>query len=332
MLLVVWDVLQAGIILYGMGVSGYLLARVLVGERWRFVAFTNNFLPWIAGVGLALAVIGLLSRYRWLLAGLQVPGVVAFIVLYGGLLLPARSNAQPHNGPQITVATYNIFALRSDPQRVVDVITSLDADVIGLEEVGPDHADMIDQALAEKYPYRVLHPLLPVHGVGLLSRYPILESEMWRPLPDSMLHLYAVIDVEGTPVAVHVAHPRTPRNAFSPMTYNTTLRDEELRILRERYLERQNGPQVMLCDCNMTDQSDAYQDMREVLHDAHRSIGRGMGFTWPDTSLPWMVLRIDYAWYSHHFTALDVRRGEDAGNSDHLPVIATLFLKEEQES
>jgi hypothetical protein len=105
----VWLVVQVGIVLYGLLVIGYLFARLTVGERWNIVAFANNFVPWMAALGLALGLIALFSRYRWLLIAMQLPGIVMFLVLYGDLLVPEASQAQHGNGPELTVATYNIF-------------------------------------------------------------------------------------------------------------------------------------------------------------------------------------------------------------------------------
>jgi hypothetical protein len=106
----IWILVQAGIAINGLLVIGYLLARVVVGERWNVVAFTNNFVPWIAVVGLLLSLIALFSRYRWVLIALQLPSIIAFLVLYGALFLPKGSTAQRAGGPKLTVATYNAFA------------------------------------------------------------------------------------------------------------------------------------------------------------------------------------------------------------------------------
>ena len=104
-----WLLIQAGIALYGLLIIGYLLARLAVGERWKIIAFANNFLPWMAGLGLVLGLIALFSQHRWLLIAVQIPGIVTFLVLNGDLLLPNTSQAQHGNGPELTVATYNIF-------------------------------------------------------------------------------------------------------------------------------------------------------------------------------------------------------------------------------
>jgi hypothetical protein len=103
----VWILIQIGIVIQSLLVIGYLLARLVVGERWDIIAFANNFVPWIAAVGLSLSVIALLSRYRWALIALQMPGIVVFLVLYGELFLPGGSTAQQAGGPELTVATYN---------------------------------------------------------------------------------------------------------------------------------------------------------------------------------------------------------------------------------
>lgn len=98
---------RAGIIAYGILFVLYLLARLTVGERWNLVAFANNLLPWLCWIGMALAVVGLLYRDRWLLIGLQLPAFVVFGIAYGAQFLP---NAPPpqRDAPALTVAFYNV--------------------------------------------------------------------------------------------------------------------------------------------------------------------------------------------------------------------------------
>ena len=322
--------LQAGILVYGLGVSAYLLARFTVGERWNFVAMANNFVPWYAAGGLALALLALFSRRRALLIACQLPGLIAFLLLYGDLLLPQPAH-DVENKPVITVATYNTLSALSDPQRVVDVIADLDADVIGLQEFGPAQADLIAAQLADTYPYQALYPGLPLPGVGLLSRYPILEAEVILPYPDSMWDLRAVLDINGTTTVVYVVHPPPPKNNLSPVHYNNERRDSEITILLNDYIRHETGPVLVMGDFNATDQSRIYHDLDAVLDDAFREAGHGMGFTYPANLRNWFrlipLVRIDYVWYSAHFAALDAWTGSDSGSADHLPVVAKLAQK-----
>ncbi len=326
-----WRLAQAGIAVYGLLTIAYLLARLTVGERWNAVAWANNFVPWLALGSLIAAVAALPSRRRWALLALHAPMLAAFVLLYGELLLPRRGVVQARSGHEFTAATYNILSKHSEPARVLDVIRAMDADIVGLQEVGPRHVATLQAALAEDYPYQVWYPRLPVHGVGLLSRYPIREEALFYPLPDSMLHLRAVVEVEGAPVTVFVAHPRPPRGLL-PFIYDDAGRDIELADLRAR-VEAERGPVLVLCDCNMSDQSDAYRALAGVLHDAFREAGWGMDFSFPnrpgDEGRGLRLVRIDYVWHDDHFAALEARTWPDAGTSDHRPVVARLALEAE---
>ncbi|NDJ75372.1 MAG: hypothetical protein GYB65_03860 [Chloroflexi bacterium] len=331
-LLAGWHIFQAGSIVYALVVNGYLLVRLTLGERWPWVALANNFAPWLALGGLLLGALCLFARRRWLLVPLHVPIILAFGVWYGALFWPSRvaNDVQAENSPRLVAATYNILSARSEPTRVVHVIAGLDADIIGLQELGPAHADLIAHDLAAEYPYQALHPQLPVRGVGLLSRYPIINQYV-LPYPFGMLHMRATLDVNGLPVTVYVAHPPPPGNALSPLTYDDDRRNREITVLREDYLQAEEGPLLVLGDFNMTDQSDAYRAMDRGLDDAFREVGQGLGLTWPilrdnpPRLLP-PLLRIDYIWYDTAFIALDAWVVRDNGGSDHRPVVAELAL------
>jgi vancomycin resistance protein VanJ len=329
-----WTLIRAGILLYGLALSGYLVARLAVGERWRWVALADNFVPWWTLGGLAAAGIGLFSRQRWLLVLPQLPILIAFLVMYGAMLLPRATRAPTGHSRVLAVATYNIKAWTSDPQRVADAVAGLDADVIGLEEVGPLHIDLFRRALSEKYPYQALYPELPFHGVALLSRYPITEETVIRPFPDSMLYLRAVVNVESTPVTIYVVHPPPPWMSTSPLAYNSKQRDTEIALLREKYLCHETGPLIVLGDFNMSEQSDAYRALDHRLIDSFREAGRGLGLTFPAAAFlnfsRWpRLLRIDYVWHNAFFVAFEARAGKDSGTSDHRPVIARLAWKED---
>lgn len=332
LLVAAWHILQAAILLYGLAVTGYLIARLAVGERWDTVAYANNFIPWWALGGAILTGIGLLSSRRWLLVAVQLPGILAFGLLYGDRWLPNGSTTAPAAEPDLTAATYNIISATSNPQRITDVIAALDADLVGIQELGPVHARQFALDLVDLYPYQVLHPGLPVHGVGLLSRYPIVEEEVIHPLPDSMFYLRAVVVLDGEPITVYVVHPPPPQQVLTPISYDDARRDTEIAILHDTYLQHETGPLLVMGDFNMSDQSDAYHQMDGLLHDAFRQAGRGLGFTFPDQIkstlrvIP-LLLRIDYVWYNDRFTAQRAYVGADSGTSDHRPVVAELSLR-----
>lgn len=320
-----WGLGQILIALYGFLTVIYLLGRITVGETWNVIGHLNNGLPWLAFAAIALAVVALFSRYRGLLIALQLPIVIVFLVLYAPVLLPADP-PEPGTGRTIRAASYNLLSGQSEAEAVADVIATLDADIIALHELGAEHAAAIEAAVADEYPHRVMEPVPDeARGAGLLSRFPILEQEAFTIGNESFIYLRAVLDVHGTPVVVYAAHPPPPENRVMPWAYNDTPRDEELRRLREDYLADEQGPVLLLCDCNMGDQSDIYQTLDALLDDAFWEAGQGLGFTF-QSRLPFPFLRIDYVWHSDDFTPLGFEVGDDAGTSDHRPIVAELEL------
>jgi vancomycin resistance protein VanJ len=328
-----WTLIQAGLWLYGLAMTAYLLARLATGERWKWVGLADNFVPWWALGGLAAAAIALISGPRWLLVLLQLPILIAFLVMYGAVLLRHAAPTQAGHTRTLTVATYNIKAAASDPQQVTDAVAGLGADVVGLEEVGPRHTDLFRTALCGEFPYQALYPELPFYGVALLSHYPIVEETVIRLFPDSMLWLRAVVRVEDTPVTIYVVHPPPPWIASSPLVYDSARRDSEIAILREKYLCHEIGPVIVLGDFNMSDRSHAYHTLNHGLTDSFREAGRGLGLTFPAGTFlnirRWVrLIRIDYVWHNAFLTACEARVGRDSGSSDHRPVVARLAWKE----
>ncbi|RPI95550.1 MAG: hypothetical protein EHM39_11715, partial [Chloroflexi bacterium] len=54
--------IQAAILCYGLAITAYLLARLAVGERWNWIAFANNFIPWWALGNVVVSGIALFAR------------------------------------------------------------------------------------------------------------------------------------------------------------------------------------------------------------------------------------------------------------------------------
>lgn len=95
-----------------------------------------------------------------------------------------------------------------------------------------------------------------------------------------------------------------------------------------------SDPTIVVGDCNMSDLSTAYRQMRTTFNDAHRAAGWGLGHTRYRPTfyglLPprrgFRMLRLDYIFYSPHFAALEAHVGPH-GNSDHRPMVARLALQ-----
>jgi vancomycin resistance protein VanJ len=148
-------------------------------------------------------------------------------------------------------------------------------------------------------------------------------------LPTAQPALYAKLRVHGQLVHVFVAH-LTPNHLFKnpEISLATATADAfarratEITFLHEQ-LHGINGPTLLLCDCNMTDTSQAHAELAAFLSDSFYEAGWGLRNTNDAGSVP--LQRIDYVWHSAGLVAITAELGQ-AGGSDHLPVIVRLRL------
>ncbi len=333
--------IQKMILPYGVLTSLYVLLRATVGENWNLVALIDNFMPWCAGTGVLLGLVIVVSKRHWLVVGLQIPIVGMFLFIYGARFQTRAAPQPPPDSQVLTVATYNIFSKSSDVDRIIDTLNTLDADIIGLQEVGFDHADAMQKRLGEAYPYQMWFPNNYNFGLGVLSRYPLSDSEVLVTYANYQGHEHlglvrTVVELDdNVRLTIYVAHPPVPSPANYRnqrlYIYDDAPRDNQMIALRDR-IQNEENPVIVLCDCNSTDQSLGYRALAEILDDAFKQAGRGLGFTVAPQpmgipALFPLIMRVDYVWLSDHFGVVQAEVGSDDGTSDHRPVWAQLFLR-----
>jgi endonuclease/exonuclease/phosphatase (EEP) superfamily protein YafD len=314
--------LQAGLLL------GYYLLRALGQRDLGYVDAAGYVLPWLFLPTVVLLPAALCRRSRVLL-GVATTITVLFVANYGLLYLPRLPVRSTH--PTFTVMTYNVFRWNERVDRCLAEIARHDPDILSLHELEGPMAQSLVQRLSDRYPHFRLEP-----GRGLFSRYPIVEYEAFR-LGPGRAHWaqQAVLEADGRRVTVLNVHARYPPllglhpwglPLGIPVRFANEERDADVRALISR-LNRLDGPLIVVGDLNLTDQQAMYPALTEVLHDAHRESGWGMGFTYARYPRIGLALwRIDYILHSPDLVALRTVVGK-YGGSDHRPVIAQLAFR-----
>jgi len=314
--------LWALIDLYAAGALIYLVLKLAAGDRLWPVAVLNN----LAGPLLlpSLPLLALAAwQARWAEAAALGLGALGFIWLFGDLFLP-RLGRPRAGATRLRVMSFNMLSTWSSTEAVLDEIRQVDADVVGLVEFPRARAEAIAAQLGEVYPHQVQYRD-GIPGVGLVSKYPIVEAENFELSYAKLTHVRAVVDAGGRRLTVFVAHPPPP--AFMPIY--TPRGASDIAELARRTTS--DGPALLMGDFNTADVSDDYRILRRAgLVDAFRAAGLGFGWTWPARN--WRrrmrpLVRIDYIWHTRHFTATRAWVGARTG-SDHLPVIAELEWKD----
>jgi vancomycin resistance protein VanJ len=213
--------------------------------------------------------------------------------------MPAARAADPTR--EVAVLSWNLELGARAGAAAVEGLRSLDVDFIVLQELGADHAAAIeaDGELRTHFPHRELVPMDGVFGMGLLSAYPIVRSEVAA----DPVSIEAVLDVDGRPVTVITGHPLPGRIGTVgpvPVSFDPGQRDAALARFRTRVDEAiaRGETVIVLGDFNTAPTESAFEPLVDGLADAHRKVGIGPGWTWRPSRFEGFglgLLRIDLA-------------------------------------
>jgi endonuclease/exonuclease/phosphatase (EEP) superfamily protein YafD len=318
---------------------GWLVLYVITGDRFFVIALLNFaalylFIPLVLVLLVAIA-----CKNRWLGLAFLV-GALALVLLWGDHFIP-KVDVKPGNQARLKLMTYNVLAWHDHFEPLLETIRFEDADVVLVQELNTGLAEILENELVEVYPYQVLVPQDNPEGIGVISKFPLYPSDIARQ------QLWAggpqILDLEWEQKRILLVNFHlTPTDGVFPIDEEVRrirAREQEAQILSE--LAGQSGAAIVGGDANMSFLSDAYRIMTQNLVDAYRSMGVGLGHTFPGSTLPesdrprlgnlfipaWLV-RIDYIFHSGDWTAVSAHTAKIDGVSDHRGVVVELVLND----
>ncbi len=304
---------------------------LLFGDRWWWLFWLNIGTPYLLVPLLAVLVFNIQARRRKLWVLIVILAMVG-TWMHRDTLAPRTVISAP-DAPRLRVMSFNVYGHNQTPEAVIATIISADPDVVGLQELTPEVAALIQRDLADEYPYQILAPKHSVTGMGMISRYPLQPTDQVLPgfwVGDPQV---VMLDLQGTQVtlvnfhAIPLVARILPAGSFGEQfDANVRERERQASALVELAASRP-GPFVVTGDLNANEYTQPYAILRTAFGDAWHTAGQGFGSTWPAHSDVIAIVRIDYVFYSSDWIAVSAEPITHATGSDHKPVLATLLLR-----
>lgn len=231
--------------------------------------------------------------------------------------------------PPLSVLTFNInFGIGHDPANV-EVVEQIDADLVLLQETTTHSEAVFREALTARYPHILFRDCCNAGGLGILSKYPIVEEQYLEPNVGWFPAWRVVVDTPGGRLAalnVHLRPPMSDRGSWVGGYFSTRkVRAEEIADL----WTAMGGdlPTLVAGDFNenaggLAIEFLAEQGLRSALPQLHP---RAKTWHWR-TKVGQLHAMLDHVVYSDHFELHDARVLEE-GRSDHYPVVVVLGRK-----
>lgn len=302
--------------------SAFLIAAVAVASRYTpvvnhavlIIAALSPYLIWGAAVS---AVLLLLNHRRW--------SAVPALLLLAAAVLPEvpryfGSGHPPDDSIPIRVLTANLRDGGAEPESVASAARE-HADLLLVQELSPKIAQTLSEGyLRSDFPYQVLDPGSYAVGVGIWSRYPIVQSSLITKF--ELGGLTATVRPPGAAdvvvASVHVVGPWP--QPIDRWREEITALPETLEHLAAA---AGRGAAIVGGDLNATADLEPF---RRLLDTGYRDAGRQFGFaaTYPaDLPVP-PLIRIDHI-LTYNATATDTHAVRIAG-SDHLALSTTVHI------
>lgn len=267
-----------------LGVLAFVVGAV--GLVSRYLPITNEAILVVAAASPYLTIAALIALILFALARRWVLTVAAALlcVVMIGVQLPRFIGSESADVPSVAVrvVTANLGFGEADSGTVADLARS-SADVLVIQELTPQAAAAL-AGLDETFPHRMLHPEEKAFGIGIWSRYPLVDTGHVEGYQMPMLR--ARIQLPGvrfppTLLAVHLAAPWVqPLQIFGDdmAKFPATLRD----LARDAG----SGAVIVAGDLNSTiDMQPFRKFLDEGYRDAGEQVGAGLTRTYP--SKPW---------------------------------------------
>lgn len=304
-----------------------LLALVVAaaGMAARYLPLPNQPLlivaaaaPYLLLAAPVAAVLLVLGR-RWLLVILAVALTAAAVVVY----LPRyQAQATPaRQAVDVRVLTANLAMGEADPSAFVSLAGER-ADIVAVQEMTPQAATGLSTAgMDTVFPYRVIVPAELASGIGIWSRYPIVDSGRIDgyslPMIGTRVRIPGVA-VDATVLSVHLAAP-WPQDISHWRGDITRLPDTLTEIGRTAGA----GAVIVGGDFNATADMAPFRALLTGGY-ANAVAGGGLLRTYPQNRVVPALLGIDHI-LTKNADATAVSTVDVAG-TDHLGLVATVSV------
>lgn len=314
-----------------------ILLTLIVAVRYMPIGWLINF-EWFSGnqvvrftlaIGLiVLAVLNFRRSRRKIGTFLLLP-VVVLIVEVAVYIPFSRETGEVLPYRKLRVVTFN--SATSDPDDLINRVSSDGADVVCLQELYVRYLDEIEEQAAEAGYSSHFVTLRDDAGMGtmILTRYPTIAvdtitTSSWKEVQRRFLSVH--IDVQGRIVRIITAQLESTnrKQQLWGVIESWRLRTIQANLIAET-IEGSRGSVVLAGDMNASPTNRSLMPLREQLEDSWQVAGAGVGGTWP-RFLP--LLRIDYIFYKGISGAVNTAR-YPLGNSDHIAYRVDLILPEE---
>ncbi|MCF6311140.1 MAG: hypothetical protein L3J39_01695 [Verrucomicrobiales bacterium] len=192
------------------------------GFLGRFSWFMDLFSHFRVQYLLSLALLGLIFSliHHWKTAAI----FIVFACLNFSVILPLYLGGQSQkvgNKMVMRAMLINVNTRLGDPERVKKVVRKVNPDLLLLEEISAKWVEDL-KWLGVEYPFSIVRAREDNFGIGLFSKFPLVENKVVR-IGGEVPSILATVDTPGGLLKVIGTHPLPPAGSAYSLRRNEHL-------------------------------------------------------------------------------------------------------------
>ena len=241
---------------------------------------------------------------------------VLAMVLGAALLFPHFASLESTEESNFTIGQFNLYHGNSSPEQAISELSTAEFDIFTIQELNSRWMPTIDSLIKKKYPFYLEEPLKGCcYGIGLYSRFPILDGEVFELGKTPAIR--ANIKINGQIITVITFHTRPP-----VFPNETDIRNAQMRTIAEMSRTIKT-PILVLGDFNVVPWDAVFDSFLATGN--LRAVRNGFQTTYPmDFGIP--LIPIDHITYSAGLKPTSCETVTIAG-SDHKGIVASFKLE-----
>ncbi|HRD52631.1 MAG TPA: hypothetical protein PKY96_08285 [Flavobacteriales bacterium] len=189
-----------------------LIASALLATACALAFSPDAFVPMMARAflcwwSIAFAGLALLATWKraWWTAACS---MVCAPLVWPAVAVPVVELSHMQSVHRLRVAHLNVLQPNTRHADAIGSIIESGADLVSVQEVGPEWASALREGLREEYPHRIIVPRTNCYGIALFSKLPLVQVEPMQVAGTTMLHAEVMVGEDRVRVyAVHATSP-----------------------------------------------------------------------------------------------------------------------------
>jgi len=293
----------------------FFIFFITTGNKFTIIRLLSYAYPWLAGLLFISSPLTVITKQR--VIGIFMIILAIFVSLPFFDIFFSDKQISIRKGHEIfKVMTYSKMGRNKNIDAVARVVIKESPDILLMQEISAEESKQLINKLKNIYRENLFYFFNEFKGL-ILSRYPV--SSKWKKSDGA---LFADISLPNQVIKVWNVH-------LPKAILQTNMQYKNVNALAE-IVGKELLPTIVAGDFNATINNYPYIKIKNILRNAFEDRGRGFGFTFPTSARRMGIItafiRIDHIFYSNHFNVYKAYVVNEAGGSDHYPVVALLSL------